>query len=135
MNTIVARVLPDGSLVRVLPDGTTQPIEDATDWTTADKLTDEEIEAAASVDPDAQPIGIEALARAVRGPHPRFVRMRLKLSQDEFCERYLIPLEVLKDWESHKSHPDEIATAYLKAIIADPKGVAAAVAPKPRAAE
>ena len=110
-------------------------MKDPMDWSAVDAMTDDEIEAAALSNPDAQPLSEEALARARRGPHPRFVRMRLRLSQEEFAERYQIPLDTLRDWETHKTHPDDVARAYLKAILADPEGVARAFVSKPRAAE
>jgi putative transcriptional regulator len=135
MNTIVARVLPDGSLVEVMPDGSTRPLEDLTDWAAIDSLTDEQILAAALDDPDARPIVEGRTGNIRRGPHPRFLRMKLRLSREEFASRYNFPLAVLEQWEAHKSHPDEIARAYLKAIAADPDGVAKAVAAKPQAAE
>ena len=132
MTTIVARVLPDGSLVQVLDDGTTRPMHDPMDWAAVDALTEDEIMAAAMSDPDAQPLSEASLATAKRGPHPRFLRMKLRLSREEFAARYHFPLDVLIDWEIHKSHPDEIVRAYLKAIAADPDGVAKAVADTPR---
>lgn len=135
MTTIVARRMPDGALVEVLPDGTTRPMHDPMDWAAADAMTEEEILAAALADPDARPIVERKVGALRRGPHPRFLRMKLRLSREEFASRYHFPLDVLLDWETHKSHPDEIARAYLKAIAADPDGVAKAVAEKPEAAE
>ena len=31
-NTIVAKQMSDGTLVQILPDGTTRPLPDRTDW-------------------------------------------------------------------------------------------------------
>ncbi len=140
MTTIVARALPDGSLVEVLPDGTTRPMHDPMDWAAAGALTEDEISAAALADPDAQPLSEEALARALQGPPPRVVRHNLKLSREEFCARYQIPLDTLVQWETRKTQPDTVALAYMKVIMADPEGVAKALnrnpAPAhPRAAE
>jgi putative transcriptional regulator len=53
---IRAKLLPDGSLVQVFPDGTTRPLSDKTDWARLDAMTDEEVDAAALADPDAQPL-------------------------------------------------------------------------------
>ncbi len=140
MTTIVARALPDGSLVEVLPDGTTRPMHDPMDWATAEALTDEEIIAAALADPDAQPLSDEARARAHQGPPPRVVRHKLKLSQEEFCARYHIPLATLVGWETRMIMPDAVVLAYMQVIMADPEGVAKALnrnpaAPQSRAAE
>lgn len=135
MTTIVARILPDGTLVEVLPDGSTRPLPEQTDWSVVDALTEDEVLAAALSDPDAKAIVEGQPGRIMRGPHPRFLRMKLRLSREEFGRRYCFPLDVLEQWETHKSHPDEIARAYLKAIAADPEGVAKAVAARPQAAE
>ena len=42
-NIVRARVLPDGSIVQVMPDGSLTPIEDRTDWARLDAMTEEEI--------------------------------------------------------------------------------------------
>ena len=110
-------------------------MHDPMDWAALDAMTEEQVLAAALADPDAQPLSEASLARARRGPHPRFLRMKLRLDREEFAERYHFPLDVLIAWETHKSHPDAIAHAYLKAIAADPEGVAKAVASRPRADE
>jgi putative transcriptional regulator len=110
-------------------------MRDPIDLTILQAMSDEDVEAAALSDPDAQPLTEEALARALLGPHPRLVRTRLRLSQEEFAQRFQIPLDVLRGWEARKSDPDAVARAYMKAILADPEGVAKAVAPRPRAAE
>ena len=69
-NTIVARRRSDGAVVQVLPDGTTRPLEDKTDWARLRAMTDEEVTAAAMADPDARPITPEQLRTACRGPKP-----------------------------------------------------------------
>ena len=135
MPTIVARQGADGTLVEVLPDGTTRSMTDPMDRAAARALTEVEIEAAALSDPDAQPLSDEALARASRGPHPRFVRMKLRLSREAFSACYHIPMDILLEWETRKTEPGEVVRAYMKAIAADPDGVASALAAKPRAAE
>jgi putative transcriptional regulator len=135
MTTIVSRRLADGTYVEVLPDGTTRPSVDKTDWAAVAAMTEEQIMAAALSDPDAQPYpeGVP-LRNAWRGPHPRFLRIKLGLSQEEFAARYHIPLELLRQWEIQKPHPDVMAQAYLRTIAADPEGVASAVAGKQRQA-
>jgi putative transcriptional regulator len=135
MATIISRQLADGSFVEVLPDGTTRPSIDRTDWAAVDALTEEQIIAAALADPDAQPLSEASLKTMRRGPHPRFLRMKLRLTREEFAARYRFPLDQLESWETHKTHPDEMARAYLKAIAANPEGVAEAVADEPRAAK
>jgi putative transcriptional regulator len=122
-NTIVARRMSDGTLVEVLPDGTTRPLPDRTDWSRVDAMTDEEIHAAAMADPDARPMAPEEMAKAKRVPRVRTLRRALGLTQEEFSARYRIPLATLRDWEQGRTEPDQPARAYLKAIASNPDGV------------
>ena len=106
-------------------------MQDTTDWAAVDALTDEGITAAALADPDAQPLSEEALARARQGPHARVVRQRLKLSREEFCARYQIPLDTLVSWETRQTDPGPVVRAYMKVIMADPEGVARTISHRP----
>src|SRR5690606_157835 len=110
----------DGILVEVMPDGSTRLLADKTDWQRLRAMTDAEVEAAASSDPDAQPVTWERLARV---PRVRTLRRALRLTQEEFAARYQIPLGTLRDWEQQRAEPDRPARAYLKAIAGDPEGV------------
>jgi hypothetical protein len=51
-HTNISRRNPDGSVVEVLPDGTTRPAEDRTDFNRLEAMTEEEIEANANSDPE-----------------------------------------------------------------------------------
>ena len=83
-------------------------------------MTDEEIIAAARADPDAAKPRTEAqLKRAPRISPAKHLRWKLGLSQAEFAERFHIPLGTLRDWEQHRTEPDQAAKAYLKVIAAD----------------
>lgn len=55
-DTIRARRLPDGTIVQVLPDGSTRPLRSRTDWARLEAMTEEEIEANAEADPDNPPL-------------------------------------------------------------------------------
>jgi putative transcriptional regulator len=77
---IRAKLLPDGSLVQVFPDGTTRPLPDKTDWARLDVMTDEEVEAAALADPEARPLTEEHLAQFERVPNVKAIREKLRLS-------------------------------------------------------
>jgi hypothetical protein len=55
-NTIVARRQSDGTIIQLLPDGSTMPLPDKTDWARLRAMTDEEVTVAAMSDPDAQPM-------------------------------------------------------------------------------
>jgi putative transcriptional regulator len=131
-NTIVAKQMSDGTLVQILPDGTTRPLPDRTDWARVDAMTDEEVHAAAMADPDARPMTPEELAKARRVPRVKTLRRALGLTQEEFAARYLIPLGTLRDWEQGRTEPDQPARAYLKAIAGNPEGVSRALAAGPR---
>ena len=122
--TIVARRLKDGTLVEVLPDGTTRPFPpDDTDWAVLGKMTEEEINAAALTDPDNPPRTPEREKHLKRVPRVKVMRRALKLTQEEFAVRFRIPLGTLRDWEQGKTEPDHAARAYLRVIAHNPKAV------------
>jgi putative transcriptional regulator len=122
--TIVARRLEDGTLVEVLPDGTTRPFPpDRTDWTALRRMTEDEINAAALTDPDNPPRTPERAKRLKRVPQVKVMRRALRLTQEEFATRFRIPLGTLRDWEQGKTKPDQAARAYLTVIAHNPKAV------------
>jgi putative transcriptional regulator len=129
-NTIVAKRQSDGTVVQVLPDGSTKPFEDKTDWDRLRVLTDEEVIAAALTDPDARPLTPEQLRTARRVPRTKILRRALALTQEEFAVRYHIPIGTLRDWEQGRCEPDQPARAYLTVIAHDPEGVKRALAEK-----
>ena len=135
---VTVRRLPDGTVVQVFTDGTTRPIEGKTNWARLEAMTEEEIEANALADPDNPPMTAEELARMRLYPHPKRIREALKLTQEQFAERFEIPLGTLRDWEQGVSLPDKSARTLLHVIEQDPQAVARALErsylPKPRAA-
>jgi putative transcriptional regulator len=56
----------------------------------------------------------------------------LGLTQEEFANRFLIPLGTLRDWEQGRSEPDQPAKAYLRAIAGDAAAVSRALENAPR---
>jgi putative transcriptional regulator len=92
------------------------------DWRAFDALTDEEIMRRALSDPDAQPLSDAQLQRMKR-PNPKVVRQALGLSQEEFAERFRIPVGTLRDWEQGRVEPDQAARAYLMVIARIPDAV------------
>ena len=122
-NTTIARRRSDGTLVEVMPDGSTKPLADKTDWQRLHGMADAEVEAAAFGDPDAQPLSDATLARMRRVPRVKTLRRALKLTQQEFAARYQIPLGTLRDWEEGKRKLDAPARAYLTVIEQDPNAV------------
>ena len=121
------RSLPDGSVVQVMPDGSTRPIEDRTDWARLEAMTEEEIEANALSDPDNPPLNDEELARMRRVPDPERIRRQFSLTQAEFAEQFEISLHILRAWEQRERWLDTAAIALLRIIEQDPDGVRAAL--------
>jgi putative transcriptional regulator len=99
------------------------------DWSRSDAMTDEEIHAAALSDPDAQPLTEEALKQMKPTIRTMLMRRRMKLSQEEFAERFRIPLGTLRDWEQGRKQPDAAARAYLTVIGKNPQAVLDALKP------
>jgi putative transcriptional regulator len=122
-NTIVAKRQADGTLVQVLPDGSTGPLEDKTDWKRLRTMTEEQVHAAALADPDAQPLTDADFTRMKQVPRIKTLRRALRLTQEEFATRYQIPVGTLRDWEQGRCEPDQPARAYLTVIAHDPQGV------------
>ena len=124
------RSLPDGTTVQVMPDGSTRPYVSPTktDWARLAAMTEEEIEANALSDPDNPPMTPEELARMRHVPQPRRIRERLGLTQEQFAERFEIPLGTLRDWEQRVSEPDRSARTLLCVIEQDPEAVVNALA-------
>jgi len=135
-NTIVAKRRPDGTLVQVLPDGTTRPFpHDETDWSALRAMSDAEINAAARSDPDNPPWSRQRQAHLRRVPQVKVMRRALGLTQEEFSARYRIPLGTLRDWEQGKAEPDQPARAYLTVIAREPEVVRRALQSRPSSSQ
>lgn len=127
-STIRVEKVDDGSFVEMLPNGSTRPVEDSTDWARLDAMTDEEIEANAASDLDNPPLTDEELSRMRRVPNPREIRARLHLTQEQFAERFHLRLGTIRDWEQGKKEPDSAAKVLLRVIDKDPEAVERALA-------
>ena len=112
--------------VRVRLDPANPPPQ--SDWTEFDKLTEEEIHAAALSDPDAQPATPEQLARARRVVNVQLIRERLGLSQEEFGRQFGLKLEMVRGWEGRSLVPDAAAITLLRVIWAETETVRRVVA-------
>ena len=97
------------------------------DWSRLDAMTEEERHAAAMNDPDAKPLAPEDFKRMKRTPQVKVIRRALDLSQEEFAERFRIPLGALRDWEQGRKDPDAAARAYLVVIARNPAAVSEAL--------
>jgi putative transcriptional regulator len=93
-------------------------------------MTEAEIVTAAEADPDARPMTPEQRRSARRVPRTKTLRRALSLTQEEFAERYRIPLGTLRDWEQGRCEPDQPARAYLTVIARDPEAVRRALGEK-----
>jgi putative transcriptional regulator len=86
-------------------------------------MSNKAIEKAARADPDAQPLTPADFKRMKARPRVQIIRRALDLTQEEFAERYHIPLGTLRDWEQGRSEPDQPTRAYLTVIARDPEHV------------
>lgn len=127
MTTItVRRRTTDGKLVRIHDDGR----EEVLHARPIRPMTEAEVEAAAWADPDARPLSDDD-PRGAPTPRAKIIRRALHLTQEEFAQRYHIPLGTLRDWEQGRSEPDQPARAYLRAIAGDAEGVKRALEAAP----
>lgn len=117
--TITARRRADGTVVRVLPDGSERPFPQAP----GRAMSDAEIEAAALADPDAQPLTPEQLTRLRPVSKVKALRRTLRMTQEEFAGRFGLSLATLRDWEQGRSQPDQAASTYLDVIARAPDAV------------
>lgn len=95
-------------------------------------MTEEQRHAAAMADPDARPMTEAQWKTMRRVPQVKIIRRALKLSQEEFAERFRIPLGTLRDWEQGRKEPDAAAKAYLRVIAREPETVQKALGPMAR---
>ena len=86
-------------------------------------MSREAVERATHADADAQPLTPADVARMKRTPQVKVVRRALDLTQEEFADRYHIPLGTLRDWEQGRAEPDQPTKAYLTLIARDPEHV------------
>ena len=125
--TIVKAVKRDGKLYRELPDGSEveMPVPPSR------PMTEEQICAAALRDPDNPPMSSLPPGRYRRLPRSWGIRRRLGLTQEQFAERFQIPVGTVRDWEQGRVEPDQAARAYLEVIAHDPELVLVALRARP----
>jgi putative transcriptional regulator len=125
--TFYSRILPDGRAQQHLGDGNWVYVEIPT-------LGPNFPQGEPVYDPENPPLTEEQLAKRRDIPAVRKLRRALLLTQEEFSERYHIPVGTLRDWEQRRSEPDAPAKALLKLIAADPEGAAEKLKPAMRTA-
>ncbi len=67
------------------------------------------------------------VVEVVEVPDVRAIRRKLHLSQQEFAQRYRIPLPTLRNWEQGRRQPDAPAAAYLHVIAMRPREISEAL--------
>ncbi len=72
------------------------------------------------VDPDNPPMSAAQLRSMKRVAPVKRIRWQLGMSQEDFANRFEIPVGTIRDWEQGRSRPDRAAAAYLKVIGSDP---------------
>lgn len=120
---IKVKRLADGTVVQVLSDGTLQPLEDKSDWTRFDALSEAEVTAAAMDDPDNPPLTDSESARLKPVPNPKEIRKQLRMTQAQFARRFHLLLGTLRDWEQGVRELDSAAKSYLRVIAKNPQAV------------
>ena len=90
-------------------------------------MSEEERRGAGLSDPDFPPATEAQLARARRAPTVRALREKLNLTQEQFAERFHLPLGTVRDWEQGAHRPDKAAQVLLTVIGRDPDAVARAL--------
>ena len=73
------------------------------------------------------PMTAAELASARRAPRIKIIRRALGLTQEQFSDRYRIPLGTLRDWEQGRTEPDAPARAFLEVIAHQPEMTAKAL--------
>ena len=94
-------------------------------------MTEEEIAAAAHEDADAIPMTDAEFAATKRVPRIKTLRRALRLTQEQFSEKYFIPLGTLRDGEKNAAEPDATPRANIRPKQGDPEGVLRALAAAP----
>jgi putative transcriptional regulator len=98
------------------------------DWSRFDAMNATGRRAAAERDPDAKPLSPNDFKRLRRTPQVKIIRRAFGLTQEQFAQRFHIPLGTLRDWEQGAATPDQSARAYLTVIARDPEAVCRALA-------
>ena len=86
-------------------------------------MSSKAIAKAVRADPDARPLTLADFKRMKSTPRVKIIRRALDFTQEEFAERYHIPLGTLRDWEQGRAEPDQPTRAYLTLIARDPEHV------------
>lgn len=86
-------------------------------------MTEDEIEAAASSDPDNLPLDDENIKKTIPVINPVKIRKKLRMTQAQFAEVYNFNLRTLQDWEQGRFIPDRSSLLILNMIYHHPEEV------------
>lgn len=113
MATVRTRLKPDGSVVRIMPDGEERPVTPQVDTAKLDATTEADIARHAAED--------DADARRDAAAYARKVRRKLGMSQAQFAQRIGVPVDTVRNWEQGKRAPQGPARALLRIIDRSPE--------------
>jgi putative transcriptional regulator len=106
-------------MVRVLPDGRTEPVTPRVDRAKLEATTEADI---------ARQEAEDEVASAIRaGQYVRSVRRKVGLSQVMFARKFQIPVDTLRNWEQGKRAPQGPARALLRIIDRMPEAAMEAI--------
>ena len=88
-----------------------------------DGLSDKDIARAAQSDPDNPVLTAADLEEFKPVADAKQIRHSLKLTQEAFARAFHIPIGTLRDWEQHRTEPDQAAQNFLKVISVTPDAV------------
>lgn len=108
MGTVKARLSPDGTVHRILADGTEVTVAPRSDWSRVDATTEDEI----AEQEGADEVGAvqDAALYAIR------VRGKLGLSQTAFARKIGVPVATVRNWEQGRRFPEGAARTLLRLI-------------------
>ena len=79
-------------------------------------------------DPEDRAVSKEGLERGLQARRIRMIRTNLGMSQNEFADKYGVPVRTLQEWEQARSSPPAFMMNFLKVIKAEPESVNRALA-------
>lgn len=95
----------------------------STKKTSRNRRSTPDARARALADPDYAPLQPGDMAHMKRTPQVKVIRQALHLTQEQFSERFHIPLATLRDWEQGRYEPDQTVRTYLSLIARDARAV------------
>ncbi len=103
-------------------------MKDKTQWDRLLNMSDDEINKAASTDPDALPLSQKELKKFKRVQSPasvdvRAIREKMHASQVQFASFFGVSPRTIQEWEQHRKTPSGPARNFLRVIEKEPAAV------------